>query len=184
MMQMLKVGLVILLVQVSAAMLAAQELAPACANPTLAQLRFLEGAWIVQARSRLSASPTDWETTVATSRIEREMRGCLVLERYTGTRRGSPYEALRVFAAKAEDRRLQVVVSDSAHGPLFLYEGSAEPGGLAFYMPVKTAAGSVLLRLRFNDIGAEAFVAESQRSVDDGKTWDTTGRAEYRRRRP
>lgn len=163
--------------------LAAQD-TPPCERPVLGDIQFLEGSWTVHASGRLSANPSDWETTVASATVEPVMRGCAFIERYTGTRRGRPYEAVRVYAAMAEGRGLQVALADSEHGPVFLFEGGPAVGGLEFYSQVTTPAGPVRLRLRFEAISANHFVVESQRSPDGGKTWDTTGRAEYRRRGP
>ena len=154
---------------------------PPCSQPILSEIRFLEGTWSIQFRSRLSASPTDWESGVATATIESLLRGCAFIERYAGTRRGHPLEAVRLFAATPGGSGLRVVLADSEHGPLFAFDGGPEGDGVAFYTQVTTPAGQVRLRLRFQDIRSDYFVTESSRSVDEGKTWDTTGRAEYRR---
>lgn len=180
-MRILTSALVFILATSAAAPLAAQE-APPCEQAAFAHLRPLAGSWTVQARTRLSRDAKDWEEGAAQSRIEPLMRDCVLLERYEGTRRGRPFEALRLFAAKAEAPRVQVAVSDSEHGPLYLYEGNAAAGEATFYTTVTTPAGPVRLRLRYSEIRPDSFVVESQRSVDEGETWDTTGRAKYRRR--
>jgi hypothetical protein len=172
----LAVGLVL----ASPQRLDAQE-PPPCSHPILSSIRFLEGSWSIRSESRLSASPADWESGAATSTIESVMRDCALIERYAGTRRGRPFEALRVFAATASGAGLRLALADSEHGPLFVFDGGAEADGVAFYTDVTTPAGRVRLRVRLRDIGADRFVSESQRSVDEGKTWDTTGRSEYRR---
>jgi hypothetical protein len=110
------------------------------------------------------------------------MRGCLLIEQYAGSRRGQPFEAVRVFAVTADGKGLRLALADSEHGPLFIFDGAPEPDGIAFYTEVTTPRGKVRLRVRIRDIAKDSFVTESQRSVDEGKTWDTTGRAEYRRR--
>jgi hypothetical protein len=157
---------------------------PPCAHPHLAPIRFLEGSWDIQAQARLSADPTDWETGEASATIESAMRDCAFVERYAGRRRGQPFEALRVFAAAASSPGLRLVLADSEHGPLFVLDGGPEAEGVAFYTSVTTPAGPVRLRVRLRDIATDSFVVESQRSVDAGRTWDTTGRAHYRRRAP
>lgn len=161
--------------------LAAQEAAP-CAQPILSTLRFLEGSWSIQSRARLSANPTDWESGAATATIESVMRDCAFIERYAGTRRGQPFETIHIFGAMESGAGLRLVLADSEHGPLFVFDGGPEADGVVFYSEVTTPQGKVRLRLRFGDIGADSFVTESQRSLDGGKTWDTTGHAEYRRR--
>jgi hypothetical protein len=80
------------------------------------------------------------------------MRGYAVLERYSGTRWGHPYEAARLFE----------------RGP-------------ALYTSVSTPAGQVRLRLRYSSIEKDSFLMESQRRVHEGATWEPTGRAEHRR---
>lgn len=126
---------------------------PPCSQPTLSEIRFLEGAWRVQFRSRLSASPTDWENGVATATIDSLLRGCAFIERYPGTRDGHPLEAVRLFAATPGGSGLRVVLADSEHGPLFAFDGGPEGDGVAFYTQVTTPADPVRLRLRFQDSG-------------------------------
>lgn len=177
-------ALLLIMLTPAAVPLAAQGGPPPCEQPAFAHLRPLAGTWTVQARTRLSRDAKDWEESAGQARIELLMRDCALLERYESTRRGRPYEGLRLFAVKAEGQRVQMVITDSEHGPLFLYEGEAAAGELNFYTSVTTPAGPVRLRLRYSEIGPDRFVAESQRSVDEGKTWDTTSRSEYRRRPP
>jgi hypothetical protein len=111
------------------------------------------------------------------------MRGCAVLEGYAGTRRGHPFELVRLFTVSTEqDHRLQVGVADSEHGPLYSYDARSDEGAISFHLSIATPNGTVLLRLRYTNITASSFVVENARSVDGGKTWDATGRAEYRRR--
>jgi hypothetical protein len=69
--------------------LTAQE-APPCSHPILSAIRFLEGSWSIQSRARLSASPTDWESGVATATTESVIRGCAFIERYAGTAVANP----------------------------------------------------------------------------------------------
>lgn len=156
--------------------------APPCSQAIFSAVRSLEGSWNIQSRARLSASPDDWESGVGTATIQQAMRGCLLIEQYAGSRRGQPFEAVRVFAVTADGKGLRLALADSEHGPLFIFDGAPEPDGIAFYTEVTTPRGKVRLRVRIRDIAKDSFVTESQRSVDEGKTWDTTGRAEYRRR--
>jgi hypothetical protein len=110
------------------------------------------------------------------------MRGCAFIERYSGTRRGQPLEAVRLFTATPAGTGLRLALADSEHGPLFVFDGGPEGNGVTFYTQVMTPNGQVRLRVRILDIAAASFVTESQRSTDEGRTWDTTGHAEYRRR--
>ena len=157
--------------------------APPCAQPILEQIRFLEGSWTVQARSRLSANPTDWESSTGAATIESGMRRCAFIERYRGTRRGRVFEAIRVFTATAAGAGLRLSIADSEHGPLFSYDGGPETDVVAFHTQVTTPNGQVRLRITMSDIRQDSFVTESHRSTDEGRTWDLTGRSEYRRAR-
>lgn len=176
-------AMLLILAAVAPGFITAQE-APPCAHPILSRIRFLEGSWNVQTRIRLSANPSDWESGVATATIESVMRDCAFIERYAGTRRGRPIEAVRVFTATASGAGLRLALADSEHGPMFVFDGGPEGDGVAFYTQVTTPGGQVRLRVRLLDIGAASFATENQRSVDEGRTWDLTGRAEYRRRVP
>ena len=155
---------------------------PPCTQPVLAHLDFLTGTFEVRARTRLSGNPDDWEESVGTSEFERRVLDCAVLESYKGTRRSKPFEALRLFTGRPDGKSLRVAVSDSEHGPLYVYEGEPADSGLTFLLPLTIPSGHVLLRIRYDAITRDGFATESARSTDLGKTWDTTGRAEYRRR--
>jgi hypothetical protein len=156
------------------------EAAP-CHKPVLAQLDFLEGEWTVEARSRLSANPVTWEETKASSRFETMLLDCAVLERFVSTRRGKPFELLRLLTGRPQGAGLQLSLSDSEHGPLYTFESSTE-APLVFVTRIVASNGPVVLRQRFSEVTRDRFVLTSERSGDDGATWDVTGRGEYRRR--
>lgn len=157
----------------------AQDAAP-CRQPVLTQLDFLEGDWTVAARTRLAANPVSWEENTATAHFETLSRGCVLMERFLGTRRGRPFELLRILTGRPQGDGLQLSLTDSEHGPLFGFE-STKDEPLLFAARITTANGPVMLRQRFAEVTGDRFVLTSERSADDGAHWDLTGRAEYRR---
>lgn len=157
----------------------AQDAAP-CRQPVLAHLAFLPGEWDVTARTRLGANPVVWEDSTATARFESLSRDCVVMERFRGSRRGKPFELLRILTARPQGEGLQLSLTDSEHGPLFGFESTTDEP-LLFTARITTANGPVSLRQRISEVGVDRFVLTAERSADGGSTWDLTGRAEYRR---
>ena len=157
----------------------AQDAVP-CRQPVLAHLAFLPGEWDVTARTRLGANPVVWEDSTATARFESLSRDCVVMERFRGSRRGKPFELLRILTARPQGEGLQLSLTDSEHGPLFGFESTTDEP-LLFTARITTANGPVSLRQRISEVGVDRFVLTAERSADGGSTWDLTGRAEYRR---
>ena len=153
---------------------------PPCRQPVLAQIDFLAGDWTVAARTRLAANPVTWEESAATAHFERLSRDCVVMERLRGTRRGKPFELLRVLTGRPQGEGLQLSLTDSEHGPLYTFE-STKDEPLRFGTRITTANGPVMLRQRFTEVTEDRFVLTAERSPDEGANWDVTGRAEYRR---
>lgn len=153
----------------------------ACYHKELDDWAFLEGDWTVRTNTRLSANGP-WEQATASAQIKRDLQGCLLTERFNGTRQGRPFQALSLFAWNSNSQRLQQVFSDSEHGPLVFYEGAKNHAEILVDLDWKLPDGrSVKLRRAYFNFTKDSFTLESRRSTDCGKTWDTTGRAEYQR---
>lgn len=171
--------LVVVILIAAAGHAIAQDTAP-CRQPVLAHLAFLPGEWSVATRTRLGANPVVWEDTTATARFENLSRDCVVMERFRGSRRGKPFELLRILTARAQGEGLQLSLTVSEHGPLFGFESTSDEP-LVFVARITTANGPVSLRQRISEVTRDRFVMTSERSGDGGTTWDLTGRGEYRR---
>lgn len=162
--------------------IAQQNPPPACYHTELDDWAFLEGEWQVRASTRLSAQGP-WENTEARAEIKRELRGCLLVERYSGTRQGHPFQAHSLFAWNGNSKKLQQVFGDSEHGMLITYEGVRDGAEIRLETEVQLPDGRRLrLRRVYSKLTKDSFTWESQRSADDGKTWDTSERAAYRRK--
>lgn len=156
-----------------------QDGRPQCWHEELAELSFLEGAWEVHSAARLPGGT--WDTTVARSNIQFDLKGCLLVERLHGSRAGNEYEAVGLFAFNSVERRLQRVWIDSEHGMLVTYEGESQAGEIVLEYRMVLRGQSTLLRHVYLDIGEDAFTLESRRSNDDGQSWEVTWRALYSR---
>ncbi|MGE0130530.1 MAG: DUF1579 family protein [Blastocatellales bacterium] len=155
---------------------------PPCYHKDLDDWAFLEGDWTVRIKARLAAGGP-WEETEASAQIKRELSGCLLAERFTGTRRGQPLHAHSLFAWNDNSKKLQQVFSDSGHGPLIFYEGVKVGQEILLDVDWNRPDGpSVRLRRAYFNLKPDSFTVESRRSPDGGKSWDTTGRMDYRRK--
>jgi hypothetical protein len=153
---------------------------PACRVPALDAFAFYAGTWQVTLDARLSKEGP-WEQTPAASAIRPEMMGCAFIERLDTTRRGKPLQLLSILTYDQNGSKWQLTVTDSEHGRMQTYEGRDDGTAVVLLVNLEIPGGKVLLRRTLIRDGADAFRWESARSTDEGKTWDVTGRMNYRR---
>ncbi len=108
---------------------------PSCAAKDNAFLASLVGEWEVDAEFRSGES---WEAASGRASIKPDLGGCVVLERYDGTRFGKPWAFLAILGANGgggsmdEKNPIQEVFVHSQHGILSLSSGRVEGGARGF----------------------------------------------------
>jgi hypothetical protein len=152
---------------------------PDCGLETVPLLRALVGNWTVETEFRTGAA--GWQRTDARSSFELDLRGCVLVERYSGTREGRPFDILGVMGVNGDGPRIQRVWAHSQHGLLTLYAGDVRDGELVLDATVAVRGEPLMLRLVYTDVGPDGFRFESLRSTDGGTTWAVTWRAKYQR---
>jgi hypothetical protein len=157
-----------------------QENVAPCFHKEREAIDFLLGDWNVDANVRLAEGT--WEHSSATSQIKPDLSGCLLSERFTGTRAGHAFTALALMAFNNTSKKLQRVWSDSEHGLLITYEGNRTGNELIMETEILLDGKSVKLRNAYLEISRDSFNLESRRSTDDGKTWITVTRLRYTRK--
>ena len=155
-----------------------QNIAP-CFHKEREALDFLIGDWKVDANVRLADGT--WEQSPATSQIKPDLSGCLLSERFAGTRAGHAFTALALMAFNNTSKKLQRMWSDSEHGLLITYEGNRNGNEIIMETEILLDGKSVKLRNAYLEISESSFSLESGRSTDGGKTWITVTRLRYKR---
>ena len=156
-----------------------QNVSP-CYHKELENLDFLMGDWIVEANVR--SGEGKWEQSPATSQIKPDLSGCLLNERFNGSRGGHSFSALGIMGFNSVSGKLQRVWSDSEHGILILYEGNRNGKEMILETEVLLDGKRVRLRNAYLEITRDSFRLESGRSHDDGKTWITVSKLQYKRK--
>jgi hypothetical protein len=159
---------------------ARQENVAPCFHKEREAIDFLLGDWNVDANVRLADGT--WEHSSATSQIKADLSGCLLSERFTGTRAGHAFTALSLMAFNNASKKLQRVWSDSEHGLLITYEGNRSGNRIILETEILLDGKRVKLRNAYLEISETSFSLESGRSTDDGKTWITVTRLRYKRK--
>jgi len=91
---------------------------PPCYHKEFEDLVFVEGDWEVKLSTR---SPDGkWEETTGVSQIRRDLDGCLLMERFLGSRQKRTFHMLNLFAFDNNSKLLQESLTDSEHGLLAL----------------------------------------------------------------
>ena len=157
-----------------------QNNTPPCYHKEREAIDFLTGDWNVE--SSVRSGDGTWEQTSATSQIKPDLSGCLLNERFTGTRGGHAFSALALMSFNNTSKKLQRVWSDSEHGLLVMYEGNRNGNEIIMETEILLDGKTVKLRNAYLGISENAFSLESARSTDGGKTWITVTRLRYKRR--
>ncbi len=150
----------------------------ACAAHDTAFLRSLVGEWDVETEFR---SGEDWERAAGKASIRPELSGCVLVQRYAGTRYGKPYEFLAILGANGMGAPIQEVFAHSQHGILSLMSGKIAGGELVVEDRPTIEGRVVVLQHLYLDVGPAGFRCEHRRSTDGGATWRPTQRSKYRR---
>jgi len=165
--------------QAHASALHQQNIAP-CYHKEREAIDFLIGDWKVDSNVRLADGM--WEHSSATSQIKPDLSGCLLSERFTGTRAGHTSTALALMAFNNTSKKLQRAWSDSEHGLLVTYEGSRTGNEIILETDILLDGKTVKLRNAYLEISGSSFNLESGRSTDGGKSWVTVMRLRYTRK--
>lgn len=165
--------------QVAGFQAAPQNTAP-CYHKEREAIDFLIGDWKVDANVRLADGT--WEHSSATSQIKPDLSGCLLSERFEGTRAGHTFTALALMAFNNTSKKLQRAWSDSEHGLLVTYEGNRTGNEIILETDILLDGKTVKLRNAYLDISGSSFNLESGRSTDGGKSWITVTRLRYTRK--
>jgi hypothetical protein len=149
-----------------------------CVHPEMRPLEFLRGAWNVTG-SWLGPSGA-MDPVVGRSEFSSELGGCLMAERFKGTMKGEPFESLTLFAYDPAGKRHELVHSDSLHGSLVTFTGSAVPDGFAFEAEIHLRR-TITLRQEYRRSG-QTVVVERKRRFDGSDAWTTVWKAIYVKR--
>ena len=152
-----------------------------CYHKEVEDLGFLEGDWNVTLSTRLGDG--QWEESMATSQIRRDLGGCLFMERFSGSRQKRPFQVLSLFAFDNHSKLFQQSLTDSEHGLLALYQGRKIEGEVLFDLPLIRDDGTrVTVRRAYSAVTRNSFTVENKHSPDGGKTWLIVVTARYGRK--
>ena len=174
-------GLSFVAEQAAAAAATATPAAPDCAAKDIAFFASLAGEWNVDAEFRAGES---WQRSPGRATFSPDLGGCVLVERYEGTRYGKPYAFLAILGANGGDpeKPIQEVFVHSQHGILSLSSGRIDGGELVVEDAPTVRGQVVLIRHVYFDVSPGRFRYENRRSTDRGATCTVTMKALYRRK--
>lgn len=143
---------------------------PCAYVPEMRQFDFWVGSWEVRVSGAVAG----------TSRVERILDGCVLLENWESTL-GSSGKSFNLYDTETKKWRQTWVDS---RGRMTSYVGGREGNTMRFLAQMKTPAGkSVRLRMTFTPLSADQVRQHIEQS-EDGKVWTTSFDGLYTRRVP
>jgi hypothetical protein len=143
----------------------------------------LRGDFDVAAAFR--AGPAAWDSTTGHARLDWELGGCLLAERYEGTRYGAPYAYVALWGTSGtDDHRMQRVAAHSQHGLLVLSDGAWNARGDTLVLSDSALVNGRWIHQRSVIVPTSdgGFTLAGERSEDGGRSWVTVAVFRYRRR--
>jgi hypothetical protein len=129
----------------------------------------------------------EWEVfgpkgKAGTSRIERILDSCLIMENWTSARAGYSGKSFNTYNRTTQ--QWQQTWVDNAGGSTEFLRGHAEKDKMVFYADnnIGKDGKNYMRRLTFYKLGADKVRQHGERSDDEGKTWTTEYDLEYRRK--
>jgi hypothetical protein len=144
---------------------------PACsANEKSRQFDFWVGDWAIT----YPGAPGGSVSTVFLM-----LDQCMLVESWDG---GRGHSGKNFFAYSVDDQTWHGMFADNK-GRVHVFEGTVEPGAAEFHGPSRSADGTAALnRIRVVRINADQVEQSWEKSTDNGRTWKTEFRGEYRRK--
>ncbi len=135
---------------------------PCAYAPENRQFDFWLGEW--------SVVTTRGEMAAGTSRIEKILNDCVILENWTSA--NSPYQGKSYNTYNANLKRWEQFWADNSQGMIYFF-GILKEGTMDYWTDaIPQPDGKLLKRhLQFIPIGPDTVRQFSQGSTDDGKTW-------------
>lgn len=155
---------------------AAAQGSTSCVRPEYEIFLRVVGRWKVQWRDRVA--PGKYADTEATSQIESDPIGCLLVEHFSGTRDGQVYQFVSLVSFGNKDR-LQQLWMDSAHREFLEFNGRRVGEVIRFEWERDMGNRRMMLRRDYRFVSADAFDTQTYLSPDSGATWDLVSRAQY-----
>jgi len=149
-----------------------------CTHKKLRQLEFLRDTWSVSG-NWLGADGV-MEPVRGESEFSSELGGCLIVERFRGTMNAAPFASLTLFGYNAVQEHFELVHSDSLHGSLLTFIGSAVGGVVGFEAQIHLSR-TITLRQEYRQSG-QTIVVERKRRFDGSDVWTTVWTATYQKR--
>jgi hypothetical protein len=138
----------------------------------------LVGEWEVHWITR--TTPGKYESSKATSKIERDPVGCVLTEHFFGESHNQQITTV-VLLNFGNAEKLERMLIDSGHRQLLAFTGTRNGDVIRFEWRRELGDRRIMTRHDYRNIQANSFLTEWYLSPDSGKTWELVQKAEYSR---
>jgi len=158
-----------LMIPATVAAQSAPQQPPRCDEPEFRQFDFWVGDWVVE---NPAGQP------IGTSRIERILDGCVILENWNDGRPGGG-KSFNIWNRRTRQWHQTWVASG---GSLLLLDGSFDNGAMVLGNEQETPRGRVKNRITWRQLDGGVVQQLWEVSTDGGQTWTTSFDGRYKRR--
>lgn len=150
-----------------------------CPQKDFSKFSHLVGTWKVEWKNRI-APPSEYETTTATSKIEKNEVGCVLTENFSGFVKGKPFNVLILLNFESSES-MERIWLDSEHGQFLILKGVSDKELTRFQWEKDMGERKLILKNEYRDLQKDSFTSETFLSTDSGKTWNMVQHAKYSR---
>jgi len=145
------------------------------------QIANFAGTWDVVMSWKMDPASEEWNTSRATAIYMSVLDGCGIHYTYTEKNPESKFEGSCLLAFSRETGKWQSMWMDNMSAAMSLYEGDFKNGEMVVSDQDYWNGMKYISRMTIYNITNNRFEWKYEMSMDDGKTFATTGKAVYSR---
>ncbi len=146
------------------------------------QIAHLAGTWDVTQDWKMDPSDQEWQTSEGVAKYEMILGGAAMRHTFDSEMMGMPFEGLGLLAFNRETEKWQQTWTDNMGAHISYYEGHYKDGKMVFTHEAVWQGQKYQDRITIHNIKDNSFDWTYELSMDGGKTWHTTGKAQYTKR--
>jgi len=161
----------------------ADEMPPMGAPEQMKECATLVGTWDCASKMKMDMNSDEWMETEAVATYRMILDGCALEMTYEGPMMGMPFKGIGIQTFDRETGLWQMTWTDNMMARTSLYTGKREGDKLVMTGEDMYQGETYQSRITTYNETPDSYDWMMENSMDGGKTWITTGKATYTRRK-